>query len=110
VTVQESGTRISHRETRLRKRIDDLTDQRDKALAELWDTRDRNDELEARVDRLHSTNTELRRSRDKWKEKAKAAEWGNRKERMDVDRYESLQDAARLDRLRTTHQRGCACV
>lgn len=53
-------------ETRLRKRIDDLSDQRDKAIQE-------RDEARLQRDRKSSLLSEARGSRDMWR--ARAKEW-----------------------------------
>ena len=67
-------TTVSDRERRLRKRSDFITDERDEALEALWSERDRTAELERRIDRLHEDNSALRRSREKWRDRAEAAE------------------------------------
>lgn len=65
---------IGNRETRLRNKIDYVADQRDQALEELWDERTKNEHLESRNERLMYDNRDLRKSREKWKERAVAAE------------------------------------
>jgi hypothetical protein len=62
------------REQRLRARIDFVTDEKDAALEMLWQARDDIERLEKRVERQYGENRDLRGSREKWRERAEAAE------------------------------------
>lgn len=64
----------SNRESRLRSRIDFITDERDAALEELWALRTDLEDLERRFSNTRRALNEARRSRDMWRQRAQDAE------------------------------------
>ena len=61
-------------EYRLRQRIDTITDERDKALQELWDARADNEDMERKLHNRGRAERELRKSREMWRGRARDAE------------------------------------
>lgn len=61
---------LSEREWRLRERIDELTEQRDEALAALWKARDTIDDLRRRAEKHRRRKYELANSVKFWRHRA----------------------------------------
>lgn len=70
------GERNADRETRLRARIDEVRDQRDKALELLWEARADIALLEQQLKNKSGTGElrDVRASRDMWRKRARDAE------------------------------------
>lgn len=63
---------LNDRETRLRERIDFITDEKEAALAALWETREKLEKVRKLNHDKSRKIKELRASRNMWKERAQA--------------------------------------